>query len=259
MLLKYLICSLKYLICPLKYLLCPLKYLICPLKYLICPLKYLICALKSSRRRARRVEAANNNWLWSLCTRSVARKVWTGEQLQLEQTRNVMLGHREFETQSGSWWIYDALDLDTPNQCCWRAFASLRQREDKEKILQNIPPGSKRRCASTRWTTRSRRPPRSSASTTRRSAAGWRSRRSRTSAQTSATSSEKKVGFSSNKRLMGKAKISLWKKSWKEEKLSWKKKTFMVRWSRSFNTARQWWISRDICREFSHFAFQTIK
>ena len=228
-------------------------------QYLICPLKYLICALKSSRRRARQVEAANNNWLWSLCTRSAARKVWTGEQLQLEQTRFVMLGHGQFETQSGSWWIYDALDLDIPNQCCWRAFASLRQREDKEKILQNIPPGSKRRCASTRWTTRSRRPPRSSASTTRRSAAGWRSLRSRTSVQTSATSSEKKVGFSSNKRLMGKAKISLWKKSWKEEKLSWKKKTFMVRWSRSFNTARQWWISRDICREFSHFAFQTIK
>ena len=172
------------------------------------------------------------------------------------------------------WCSRSRLDLDKPNQRWW-AFTSLRHKEDIEKILQNIPPGSKRRCASTRWTTRSRRRPRSSASTTRRSAAGWRSRRSRTSAQTSATSSEKKVGFSSKKKINKKSKNIFAKKVMKRRKIALKrrkivlkrrrncpekkKKIFMVRWSRSFNTARQWWISRDICREFSHFAFQTIK
>ena len=211
-----------------------------PLKYLICPLKYLICALKSSRRRARLVEAANNNWLWSLCTRSAARKVWTGEQLQLEQSRSVMLGHRDFETQSDYWWIYDALDLDTPNQCWW-AFASLRHREDKEKILQNIQPGSKRRCASTRWTTRSRRRPRSSASTTRRSAAGWRSRRSRTSAQTSATSSEKKVGYSRKIKINSKSK-NIFVKVMKRRKTVLKRRKIVLKRKKRFS----WSAGRDL-------------
>ena len=54
--------------------------------------------------------------------------------------------------------------------------------------------GSRRRWGSMRWTTRSRRRPRSSGSTTPPSAGGSRSPRSRTNAPTLETSSEKKVG-----------------------------------------------------------------
>ena len=139
------------------------------------------------------------------------------------------------------WCSRSRLDLDKPNQRWW-AFTSLRHKEDIEKILQNIPPGSKRRCASTRWTTRSRRRPRSSASTTRRSAAGWRSRRSRTSAQTSATSSEKKVGFSSKKKINKKSKNIFAKKVMKRRKIALKRRKIVLKRKKRFS----WSAGRDL-------------